>query len=199
MGVSSRIKRYVPRIVVLVLVVSVALNVYDHFVTLPQKESTMNNMRVEAFKAWRNRMVLVKSLLKRAETNFDVKDIKGDTYSAERFANIFTTGINIFEPQKELYQWVSKTAYYLDEALLTIYSGNQTGVIIEQPLDENILTMIQNVTTTIENLGSKTEILSLNGVDPAQQLREAGVLTDILNYLEQIYEVSIDMNNYYGF
>lgn len=199
MGVSSRIKRYVPRIVVLVLVVSVALNVYDHFVALPQIESTVNNMRVEAFKAWRSRMVSVRFYLNRAETNFDIKDISDDTYMAERFANIFTSGINIFEPQKELYQWVSKTAYYLDEAMLMIYSGNQTGVVTEQPLDENILTMIQNVTTTIENLRSKTEIVSLNGVDPAQQLREAGVLIDILNYLEQIYEVSIDMNNYYGF
>jgi len=199
MGVSSRIKRYVPRIVVLVLVVSIALNVYDHFFALPQIESTMNNMRVEAFNAWNSKMSLVKHLLKRAETNFDIEDAAVETSWARLFVDIYTSDINIFRHPEKLYYWASMVTHHLDLSLHEIFLGNETGVITEKPLNEDVLSMIQNVTTTMENLESKTGILSLNGVGPAQQLREAGVLTDTLNYLEQIYEVSIDMYNYYRF
>jgi hypothetical protein len=197
MGVSSRIKRYVPRIVVLVLVVSIALNVYDYFVVLPQIESTVNNMRVEAFKAWRGKMVLVNHLLKRAETNFDIEDVVVETSRAKLFADIYTFDIHISKHPEKLYYWVSMVTYHLALSLHEIFIGNETGVITEKPLNEDVLSMIQNVTTTMENLESKTGRVSLNGVGPAQQLREAGVLTDVLNYLEQIYEVSGDMYNYY--
>ncbi len=37
----------------------------------------------------------------------------------------------------------------------------------------------------------------LRGVEPTQQLREAEVLTDVLNYLERIYQVSIEILDYY--
>ncbi len=197
MAISSQIKRYVPGIVVLVLVVSIALNVYYHFFALPQIESTVNNMRVEAFNAWNSKMSLVKHLLKRAETNFDIEDVAVETSWARLFVDIYTSDINIFRHPEKLYYWASMVTHHLDLSLHEIFLGNETGVITEKPLNEDVLSMIQNVTTTMENLESKTGILSLNGVDPAQQLGAAGVLTDILNYLEQIYQVSVDMYNYY--
>lgn len=197
MGISSQIRRYVTGIIFLVLIVSVGLNLYDHFVTLPQMEATTNNLRVEALEGWLHKMELVKNLLKRAETNFDVEDVGIHTSWAKMFVDVFTSGIDIFEHQKEFYYWVDKTTYYLQEALFQIYRGNQTGFVTERNLDQNILAMIANVTDAIENIESKTHTLSLNGVDPAQQLREAGVLTDVLNHLEEIYEISVDMYDYY--
>lgn len=193
-------RRHLVRILVLVLIISVGLNLYDHFIVLPQMQATTNNMRVQALNAWLGKMEVVKNILKQAETNIDVEDAHVHTSRAELFVNILTNGIDIFEHHKELYYWISKVTLYLDEALLRIHSGNQTGVVTERNLDQNVLTMIENVTTNIENLESKTSFMrtrSLNGVEPTQQLREADVLTDVLNYLEQIYQVSIDILNYY--
>jgi len=95
---------------------------------------------------------------------------------------------------------MSKATFYLYEALQTAHFGNQTGTVTERNLDENVLTMIENVTTNIENLESNISLVRTrppNGVEPTQQLREAGVLTDVLNCLEQIYQVSSDILNYY--
>jgi len=58
--------------------------------------------------------------------------------------------------------------------------------------------MIENVTTTYDNLESKIRShLSSNGVEPAQQLREGDVLKEVLNLLEQIYQISVNIHNYY--
>ena len=187
-------------ILVLVLIISVGLNLYDHLIVLPQMQATINNMRVQALDAWLSKMELVKNILEQAETNFDVEDAHVHTSWARLSEEKLSNGINIFEHGKEMYYWVSKVTWYLDRALLKVHSGNQTGAVTERNLDQNVLTLIENVTTNIENLRSKTSfmwITSLKGVEPTQQLREADVLTDSLNYLEQVYQISIVILNYY--
>lgn len=193
-------RRFLVGILVLVLIISVGLNLYDHLIVLPQMQATINNMRVQALNAWLSKMELVKNLLKQAKTNIDVKDAQVHTSWAKLFEDILSNGINIYEPNKELYYWISKVANYLDMALFRIYTGNQTGAIIERNLDQNVLKMMENVTANMENLVSKPAVMRttpLNGVEPTQRLREEDVLTDVLNYLEQIYQVSIVIYNYY--
>lgn len=198
MRVPPKIRRLVIGIIALVLVVSVGLNLYDHFVILPQTKATANNLRVEALDGWIGKVELVKNLLKDAETNFDVIEARVHASWAKRFVAVFIVGIDIFGPQEELYYWVHKATFYLYEGLYQIYFGNQTGRITERTLDPNILLMIANLTEGLGNITSRTEmLLSPNGVEPAQQLREAGVLTPVLRHLEEVYEVSLDMYNYY--
>lgn len=187
-------------ILVLVLIISVGLNMYTHFIVLPQMEATINNMRGQALNAWLGKMWLVESILKGAETNIDVEDAHVHASWARPIVDIFTEGIDIWKHSRELYYKISRVTHYLDEALHRIHFGNQTGSVTERNLDTNVLTMIKNITTNIENLRSITGFMRSTpqeGVEPTQQLREAGVLTDVLHYLEQIYQVSIDVLNYY--
>jgi len=187
-------------ILVLVLIVSVGLNLYDHFIVIPQMQATINNMRVQALDAWLGMMQKVNNILKHAKTNIDVKDAHNHTSWAEPLVHSrLTYGIDIWEHQNEFYYWISKVAFYLDEALVTVHFGNKTGPVTERNLDQNVLTMIENITTTYDN--SETKIrshLSSNGVEPVQQLREAGVLADVLIHLEQIYQISADILNYFN-
>lgn len=195
MSIPPKIKRHFVGILVLVLIVSVGLNLHDHFITFPHTlhkvQATSNNMRIEALQALLSKMELVKNLLKKAKTKVDVLEASGHTSWAKRFANIFASGIDIYKHQEKLYYWVHHATLHLYEALDRVYLRTVADI------DQNILAMIGNVTTNVENLESKAGILSPNGVDPAQQLREAGVLTDVLNYLEQMYQVSVDIHNYY--
>ncbi len=201
MVTHSQRRKYFVGILAALLVVSLGVNLYDRFIALPQAQATMNNMRVDALDAWLDKMQLVKNILKRAETNIDVEDAEVHASWAGLFVNIFENGMNSFESGKELYLGVSKANYYFTDALHTIYVGhfgNETGPITKRDLDETTLTMIENVTTTIENLESKVRTtLSSDGVEPAQQLTEAGILTDVLNLLEQIYQISIEIHNHY--
>ncbi len=196
----ATIKMYVKRILLLVLIVSGGQILYDHFITFPNTlhkvQAAANNIRVEAFESWRGKMELVKNILNRAETRVDVLEASEHTSWATVFARIFTNGINFNKDEKKLYYWVSRATWYLYTALDRVYSRTYDGI------DQNILSMIGNVTTNIENLESKTggpryNLMRFNGVEPAQQLREAEVLTDVLNYLEQIFLVSVDIYNYY--
>lgn len=117
------------------------------------------------------------------------------------FSDIFLIGANDFERNfyLELYYWIPKVTRNFDDALFTIYEGNQTPYYAERNLEPDILTMIENVTTNIENLTNKTDLLISNGVEPTQQLRDAGVLTDVINYLEQMFENSCNIGKYYGY
>jgi len=106
---SQRRKRFLVGILVLVLIVSVGLNLYDHFIVIPQMQATINNMRVEALKSWLGKMQLVKNILRRAETNLDVEDASVHTSWAELFADILTYGIDtsyLSPNYRGLYYWI---------------------------------------------------------------------------------------------
>ncbi len=197
---SKQRRKLLVGLFVLVLIISVGLNLYDHFIVLPRMQATINDMRNQALNGWLSKMGSVKYILVQAKTNFDVEDARVQTSRLRRFEDILSNGINVFEHGEELYYWISKVTFYLDEALLKVLSGNQTGAVTERNLDQNVLTMIENVTTNIERLRTRTSFMwtvSPKGVEPTQRLREAEVLTDALNYLERIDQVSIEILDYY--
>ena len=171
---------------------------------IQNKEATTNNMRVEAFEAWLDHMKIVKYFLERAETNFDVKDIGYQTLVAKQIADALISGIDVFEHPEGLYYWVDRATSYFHDAVEEIYLGNQTGAVIERNLEPKVLNMKRNITRTIESLWGRTRlttpesILLLNGVDPARQLRDAGVISDVLKYLQHVYQASVDIYNYYN-
>jgi hypothetical protein len=161
-------------------------------------QTTENDMRTEAFKAWLSQMALIKSLLNGAKTNYAIEDCSHQVSYAKRYVNVFESGIDVFESGNELYYGVSKATYYLHEALSRIYFGNQTGPVVYRNLDQYDLAIIGNLTSSIENLGRTATSLSLNGIEPTAQLKDDGVLTDVLRYLEQIYGFAQSVYEYYG-
>jgi hypothetical protein len=94
---------------------------------------------------------------------------------------------------------MSSTVFALCEALDEAYAGNQTGVIVKQSLDPGVVVIVRSMARTIDNLFDKTVralALTVNGVDPVQQLSEAGVLADVEDYLGQIYQLSHELYAY---
>ena len=187
----------------MVLAISLGFNLY-HRSVIQNKEATTNNMRVEAFEAWLHHMKIVKYFLEPAETNLDVKDIGYQTLVAKQIVDALISGIDIFEHPEGFYYWVDKATSYFHDAMEETYMGNLTGAVTERNLEPNVLNMIRNITRTIGSLYGRTQktvvesILLLNGVDPARQLREAGVISDILKYLQHIYQASVNIYNYYN-
>lgn len=205
MSVSAGKRRYLLGTLILVLIFSLGLNLYNSLVIQPKMQATINNMRVEALQDCLGTMGGVKNVVRRAETNFDVKEAVVYASYAIPFMKIFISGIDVFRHPEKLYYWVQRATYDLRDGLNEVYFGNETGVVTERNLDKNILAMIENLSEAIENIERRVDIppvrglhiLSVKGVDPAQQLREADVLTDVLDYLKQICKVSGDMYNYY--
>ena len=195
--------RYVVGILVLVLIISVGVNLYDHFVTLPKIQATMNNMRTEALLQWLNKIGRIRYLLEHSETNFDVWEAEYDAYLAGDFVDIYGVGIG-YDPETIKYTynpetlgyWLRRSTWGLGYAVEAIYLGNQTGVITSRNLDQYILQKIENITQTIESIENYM-VISANGVDPVKQLQEKGNLTKIMNYCKQIHETYIEIVTYY--
>lgn len=194
MGISPKIKRYVVRILFLTFIISVGLNLYDHFVTLPKMQATTNNMRVHALWEWQSQMMTVKNMLKTAETNLDAYDAWIHATLAIRFLQIYGIEIDRHNPDN-LYYWLSLSTSRLDQACMDIYSGKDPGPTSEN-IGEYVLQKIGNVTQAIENIMNSMKI-SANGVDPVQYLLEIGNLTNTMNYCNQLIETSTEIINYY--
>jgi len=191
---SPKIRRYVVGILVIVLVISVGLNLYEHFVVFPQMQATLNNMRVYALQSWVDQMDFTQDVLDHAETNFDVYDAKLHTSFARKFAQIYVTGIDY--DAENLYYLLSYSTSRLDYAIETIFLGNITGPVPSRYLDQYILQKIGSIIQTIESIKHSMK-MSANGVDPIQQLEEKGNLTNTRNYCDQIIETSTEIINYY--
>jgi len=191
---TPQLKKYVVAILVLALIISVGLNLYDHFITLPQMQATTNNMRVQALQQWLDSIGRLRYLLERSETNFDVREAEYDAYLARDFVAMYGVGIG-YDPETLGY-WLRRSTFDLELSVHDIYWGNQTGVITSRNLDQYILEKIQNITQTIENI-ENSMIISANGVDPVKQLREKGKLTEIIDYCKQISEVHIEIATYF--
>ncbi len=178
------LKKYLKGILVLVLIISVGLSLYDHFVWIPQivaqGQARENNLRVQAFNLWLNKMTLIHTLLLEAQTYIDLNEIEVHTSWAMGIFDIVDTGIHEVYSNQDLYYEMGQAIAYLDRAVDKSYMNKN--------FDQN---MISNVTSNMAQLAYMDE-LSLNGVDPAQQLRDAGVLDSVLNHLEQIYQISLN-------
>ena len=181
-------------ILVLVLIMSVGLNLYEHFIVLPQMQATLNTMRACALQSWVDQMGFVRGVLDHAETNFDVYDAKLHTAFARKFVQICVTGFDY--DAENMYYLLSLSTSHLDYAIETIFLGNITGPVPSRDLDQYILQKIGSIIQTIESI-EHSMITSANGVDPIQQLEEKGNLTNIMNYCNHIIETSTEIINHY--
>jgi hypothetical protein len=188
------------RVVTVVLVISVVLNLASFAVIRPRLETTINNMMTKTFEHWLYNMFLIGSQLERAGTNFDLEDpLALASYLAHVDMETFAIGTSSRCPEEGLYASMSSTVFALCEALDEAYAGNQTGVIVKQSLDPGVVVIVRSMARTIDNLFDKTVralALTVNGVDPVQQLSEAGVLADVEDYLGQIYQLSHELYAY---
>jgi hypothetical protein len=188
------------RLLALALVISVVLNLASFGVIQPRLETTVNNLMTKTVEHWLYELGFTGSLLERAQTNFDLKDPWTLTsYLAHVDMETFAIGTSSRYPEEGLYADMSSTVFALEGALGEAYAGNQTGIVVEQPLDPGVVVIVRNIAQAIDDLFDRTvrqRVLTVNGVDPVQQLSDAGVLADIENYLAQIYQLSIDLHNY---
>ena len=200
---TPQLKKYVVAILVLALIISVGLNLYDHFITLPQMQATTNNMRVQALKQWLDTMERIRYTLEHASTNLDVYEAAYHTRLAGELVDIYGVGIG-YNPEttpmytydrETLSYWLKRSTSDLEYAVLAIYFGNQTGVITTQYLDYYVWEKIGNIRNSIENI-TNTMIISANGVDPVKQLQEKGNLNIVIDYCKQISETYIEITTY---
>lgn len=157
-----------------ILIVSAGLNLYDNLYAKPVMQTRINYMSAEAFQSWLDEMKSIKSILKLAETNLDVKEAMNYTFAAKRFAEILEWQIEISRPPnfaEHLHLRISGATVMLDRAV--------SAIAIKPPitlrnLDEDTLQKIGNLTMTIENLVSSVGTVN-DGIDPVQQLEEKAV------------------------
>jgi hypothetical protein len=200
---SPQTRRYVVGILVLALIISVGLNLYDHFITLPQIQATANNMRTEALLGWLDTIGNVRHTLERSGTSSDVYEARHDTLLAGEFVDIYGMGIG-YDPEtgryaykpETLLHWLRGSTKDLEYAVMAIYVGNQTGPVTSRPLDYYVSLRIMNITMTIRNIENSMTI-SANGVDPVRQLQEKGNLDIIIDYCKQISETYDEIAIYY--
>jgi len=154
-------------------------------------------MTTEAFQAWLNEMESIKSILKLAKTNLDVKEAMNYTFATQQFANILDWRIEVYRPTnfaEHLYLRIAMATVMLDHAVSAIATKPPTTL---RNLDDDTLQKIGNLTVTIENLVNSVGTVR-DGVDPVQQLEEIGVLNQVINYVKQIEATSIEIWEMYG-
>lgn len=188
---------------VIALIVSVSFNLYDYYVVLPQMQTDTNIRKTNALKGWLLEMNVADDALKAAKTNDDIQQASGnDVGFAQYFATILGGG-----PSEKLYTSVETATYWLNEGLMAMYFGNETGAIYQRNLNQAELSMIANLTDNLYGLLIRSASLpnhtypyledwldygrNMTNMDPAQQLQEVGVnMTNVLGYLDQITSVS---------
>lgn len=180
-----------------ILIVSVALNLYDNLYTIPVEQTRIRYMSAEAFQSWLDEMKSIKSILQIARTNVDVRDAMNYTLAANGFATTLEWQIEISRPPnfaEHTYLRVSSATSALDKAVTAIATKPP---ISSRNLDYTTLQKIGNLTLTIENLANSVAIVT-DGVDPVQQLEEKAVLNDVTSYLKQITTTSLEIWEMYG-
>jgi hypothetical protein len=219
MAIPSNRKKYLARMLVLtlvlILIISVALNWYDNYVIRPQMQATMNDMRVTAFISWQNEMSYTRSALetarRRSETYNDFQErglVMDDFEKAEEYlhsagwsAAILLTDVDTgYYPEEaalNLYHWIDRATNDLgaaiDELIALVFQDmfqNQSS------LDQYILLRIENITQAIHSMIVFQQLGQYSGVDLVKQLQDDGKLADVMNYCKQIAETSIEVLYY---
>ena len=184
------------RLIAVLLAVSILLNIASFVVIQPRLEATINNMMVKACESWLSHLSLIGWHLERAATNFDLLEPKSLARLLQSSDEIFPLGTSKEQPVG-LYAIMDDTGFYLYEGLEKAFAGNQTGEILEQPLDSGIVVIIRDIAQTIDSLYDRTKlVLNANGVDPVRQFSEAEVLIELENYLHQINALGSELYNY---
>ena len=220
MAIPSNRKKYLVRLLVLTLVllliISVALNWHDNYVTRPQMQATMNDMRVIAFISWQNEMGHTASALETARTRAETYDdfqargrVLDDFEKAEEYLDSadWSAAVLLHDVDK---------GYYPEEAAVNLYhyierATNDLGAAIEElkalvfqdlfqnqsSLDRYILLRIENITQSIRNMRAFwSPLRQYSGVDLVKQLLDNGKLADVMNYCKQIAETSVEVLDY---
>lgn len=205
----SNRKRYFARILVLmlvlILIVSVAFNLYDAYVNHPKMQATMNDMRVRAFRRWLNDMDAAAVVLEGAETPEDFRQAELNlTYGAEDSSRIILTGIDT----SGSYEGANKNPYLL------IYeaSGRLQGVAMalgflvfknSSAFIASIRLRFADLTSTVRDMRVDMRAFALQdygatytGADLVQRLQDKGKLTDFMNYCDKIIEASAEIMDY---
>lgn len=221
MAIPSNRKKYLLRILVLalvlILIISVALNWYDNYVIRPQMQATMNNMRVIAFISWQNEMGYSGSALEtarmRAETTYDGFQERGlvldDVEKAEEYLDSggWSAAVLLHNVDKghyseeaavNLYHWIERATNDLGAAIDEVKGLVFQDMFQDQSsLDQYILLGIKNITQAIRSMRAfSVPLKQWNGVDLVQQLQDNGKLADVMNYCKEIAETSIEVLNY---
>jgi len=179
-------------VLVLVLIISVSLNLYNHFVDIPKTQKTLNNTIVEVLRRWMSQMMRARNRLESAETNFDALDARSYVTRADDYLEICPDVIGY--SLESFYGLMHSSTGRLRDALDTIYwrGTSPSGTIIEQNLTQYELSNIEEIRQAIDNIHLLMK-LENSGVDPVQQLEEEGNLTDIIFSLRKIYFASQDI------
>lgn len=200
----SKKKTYFVGILVLVLIISVGLHLYDYFIILPKMQATTNDMRAGAFGSWLSDIGYTAYVLETAETNEDLRQAAYYLDSAKWSLSVLSSGIDrgryLDQYSENPYYWINKATDSLDYAIHQTWSSPALDQYIRLRI-ENIIQAIRNMRTSLmtsDRIAERPgyEHSDYIGVDLVQQLRDEGKLTDVMNYCRQIHESSIDIADY---
>ena len=191
-------KRYLLGFGVSALIIFLALHDLNNMYVLDRVQTRIDymstHMSTEAFQPWLDEMKSVKTILESAKTNFDAKEALNYTSTARRFANILDCTIEARRQpdfMEHLYFRIWMATFMLDKAVSTIAAEPSYPPPVRNLNDDN-LQKLENITATIGNLINSVGTIE-DGVDPVEQLKEKGVLNQVINYAKQVQATSIEI------
>ena len=185
-------RKHLAGVLVLVLIISVSINLYNHFVVIPKIQTTVNNMIVEVLSRWISQMMGAKNILESAETYSDALDAIGYVDRAREYLAICLNEIGY--SSGSFYALIRDSTGGLWHALMTFYGR-------ENPLDMGVKTQnltqydsnnIEDICQAIDNIYILMKFEN-SGVDPVQQLEERENLTDIIFSCRKIELASLNI------
>ena len=185
-------RKYLLGIGILVLIIFLAVDDLNNRYVSGYLQKRIDYMSTEAFQSWLDEMESIKSILKLAKTNLDVKEAMNYTFAAKQFANILDWEIEVHRPPnfaEHLYNRIAVATVTLDDAVSAIATKPPTTL---RNLDGNTLQKLENLTATIENLLNSVGTVEV-GVHPVKQLEKKDVLSQVMGYVKQIKATSIEI------
>jgi len=180
----ARIKDLVIVVLIAILVPYVALNATDK--TKMWMQNTINRMSSEAFEAWLEEMKSIESIFKNATTNADLAKAVNYTFAAMKFAYLRDMTIQMPRPPNftnHLYSKIMYATYRIDGLVSNCFKEVNRGSAYK--FQNASLQSIANITNSIKNLVDTVGPVTWD-VDPVQQLKERGILEQIITYCTQL-------------
>jgi hypothetical protein len=167
-------------------------------------QDTTNELRVQALKSWVGGMYYARDELVNSKTYLDIQSANQHLERARGYVAILI--IDVWDDSQLTEETVEDDLYFrtivahdhLHGALASAIL-NGTNTTTAEPIDDYLKTAIGSLNSTIVNLWNITlENIRETEIEPAQQLKNAGVLTDVVNILRQIDQTSKDISTHYG-
>lgn len=174
-------------VLILALVILLALNVY-YYSVMVDRQATINDLRGQIVVAWGEEMSIAGYYLQNATTNIDISGVRSILRAA---SNIGSAG---WKNWGDLYWRMSFTASCVEEDLALYAEGspifvkriNSTAI----ELIQNLAQKMQDTAGLILNGDIDVRLRRREGVDPTQLLKEKGVLDDVIDYCDDIQNLS---------